>query len=230
MLEVIVENAVDAKLAEKYGANRLEVVSAISEGGLTPSYGVLKEIIGATSLPTMVMIRPHSHSFIYNESDVRAIQTDIEVVKKLGATGIVFGAVTEAGKIDTNLLEKVLEWKGDLRFTFHRAIEATNDLEEAYRTLKTYGKKIDQVLTSGGTKSAVDSIPLLKNWIADSEKNPDSLQILVGSGVTDQNIHELHEALSNQAYHVGSGARMAGSFASPLDPERIARIQKVIQS
>lgn len=230
MLEVIVENAEDAKLAEIYGANRLEVVSAISEGGLTPSYGVLKEIIGATSLQTMVMIRPHSHSFVYSESDQRAIQTDIEVVKELGASGIVFGAVTASGEIDTALLEKVLEWKGNLRFTFHRAIEATNDIEKAYNILKTYGKKIDQVLTSGGTKSAMDSIPLLQKWITESRENPDALSILVGSGVTDQNIYELHLALSNDAYHVGGGARISGSFANSLDPERIERIQAIINN
>lgn len=34
MLEVIVQNGKDAELASKYGADRLEVVSAISEGGL----------------------------------------------------------------------------------------------------------------------------------------------------------------------------------------------------
>lgn len=43
MLEVIVQNPRDAYLAEKYGANRMEVVSAISEGGLLQVMVLLKK-------------------------------------------------------------------------------------------------------------------------------------------------------------------------------------------
>lgn len=159
MLEVIVQNPRDAYLAEKYGANRMEVVSAISEGGLTPSYGAIKEIVRASKLPAMMMIRPHSFSFVYDEAAKIVMERDIELAKEVGVQGIVYGGITAGGDIDQALLEKVIEWKGDLDLTFHRALEATKDIEASYQVLRTYGKDIKQLLTSGGTASALDSLP-----------------------------------------------------------------------
>ncbi|EUJ55183.1 copper homeostasis protein CutC [Listeria fleischmannii] len=225
MLEVIVQNAEDAKRAEAYGADRMEVVSAISEGGLTPSYGAISEIVKSSKLEAMMMIRPHSFSFVYQEADIRAMKRDIEVAKEVGAAGIVFGALTKEGKIDTALLEQVIKWKGPLKLTFHRALEDASDIEEAYQVLRSYGQDIDQILTSGGTDSALDSLPRLKRWIEDSRKMPDSFQILVGSGVTSANIAEFQEALHHTDYHVGSGARAEGHFASPLDSQKLATLK-----
>lgn len=109
MLEVIVQNPRDAYLAEKYGANRMEVVSAISEGGLTPSYGAIKEIVHASKLPAMMMIRPHSFSFVYDEAARIVMERDIELAKEVGVQGIVYGGITAGGDIDQALLEKVIE-------------------------------------------------------------------------------------------------------------------------
>lgn len=178
----------------------------------------------------MMMIRPHSYSFVYSASDQQAMRRDIELAGELGVAGIVFGALTAEGEIDTTLLEQVIDWKGELKLTFHRAIESAKDIEAAYKTLRIYGEKIDQVLTSGGTASAANSIPRLKSWISDSLANPDSFEILVGSGVTDHNIAELHAALHNSQYHVGSGARRESRFDEQLDAERIKRIKHVIEA
>lgn len=228
MLEVIVQNALDAKRAEQFGADRMEVVSAISEGGLTPSYGAISEIVTNSKLPAMMMIRPHSFSFTYDEADIRAMRRDIEVAKEVGAKGIVFGALTKEGKIDTTLLEQVISWKGDLKLTFHRALEEASDIEEAYEVLRGYGEEIDQILTSGGTNSALDSLPRLKRWIEDSKHNPGSFRILVGSGVSSDNITKFQHALKHTDYHVGSGARENGTFMNSLDKEKIAKLKQAI--
>ncbi|WP_163652424.1 copper homeostasis protein CutC [Listeria sp. PSOL-1] len=223
MLEVIVQNAEDAKRAEQYGVDRLEIVQAIGEGGLTPSYGTIKNIIKSVSTKTMIMIRPHSYSFTYSPSDQKTMLTDIEIVKELGATGIVFGALTKEGDIDQALLEKVIDKKGSLALTFHRALESTRDIEESYQLLrKNYGTEITQLLTSGGTEKAIDSLPRLKRWIKDSEANQDSFKILVGSGVSTKNVQELHSELANEWYHVGSGARIANDFSQTIDKTKIA--------
>ncbi|MBF2554374.1 copper homeostasis protein CutC [Listeria marthii] len=228
MLEVIVQNPRDAYLAEKYGANRMEVVSAISEGGLTPSYGAIKEIVGASNLPAMMMIRPHSFSFIYDEPARIVMERDIELAKEAGVKGIVYGGITADGDIDQALLEKVIEWKGDLDLTFHRALEATKDIEASYQVLRTYGKDINQLLTSGGTASALDSLPRLKRWIEDSQKKPDSFQILVGSGVKPENIATFQTTLNHTDYHVGSAAREASDFSKDILKEKIATLQQQI--
>ncbi|EPD6605849.1 copper homeostasis protein CutC [Listeria monocytogenes] len=228
MLEVIVQNPRDAYLAEKYGANRMEVVSAISEGGLTPSYGAIKEIVRASKLPAMMMIRPHSFSFVYDEAAKIVMERDIELAKEVGVQGIVYGGITENGAIDQALLEKVIEWKGDLDLTFHRALEATKDIEASYQVLRTYGKDINQLLTSGGTANALDSLPRLKCWIQDSEAQPDSFQVLVGSGVKPENIATFQATLNHSDYHVGSAAREANDFSKDILKEKIDILQQQI--
>ncbi|EAE4733599.1 copper homeostasis protein CutC [Listeria monocytogenes] len=228
MLEVIVQNPRDAYLAEKYGANRMEVVSAISEGGLTPSYGAIKEIVRASKLPAMMMIRPHSFSFVYDEAAKIVMERDIELAKEVGVQGIVYGGITENGAIDQALLEKVIEWKGDLNLTFHRALEATKDIEASYQVLRTYGKDINQLLTSGGTANALDSLPRLKRLIQDSEAQPDSFQVLVGSGVKPENIATFQATLNHSDYHVGSAAREANDFSKDILKEKIDILQQQI--
>lgn len=228
MLEVIVQNPRDAYLAEKYHASRMEVVSAISEGGLTPSYGTIKEIVRASKLPAMMMIRPHSFSFIYDEAARTVMERDIELAKEIGVQGIVYGGITEEGNIDQALLEKVIGWKGDLDLTFHRALEGTKDIEASYQVLRTYGKDINQLLTSGGTNSALDSLPRLKRWIQDSEENPDSFQILVGSGVKPENITTFQAALNHTDYHVGSAAREANDFSKDILKENMDTLKQYI--
>ncbi|MBC1368817.1 copper homeostasis protein CutC [Listeria welshimeri] len=228
MLEVIVQNPRDAYLAEQYGANRMEVVSAISEGGLTPSFGAIKEIVRVSNLPAMMMIRPHSFSFVYDESARIVMERDIAFAKEVGVQGIVYGGITEDGNIDRALLEKVIDWKGDLDLTFHRALEATKDIEASYKVLREYGKDIDQLLTSGGTRSALDSLPRLKRWIQDSKENPDSFQILVGSGVKPENIATFQATLNHTDYHVGSAAREASDFSKDILKEKIDTLKQHI--
>lgn len=228
MLEVIVQNPRDAYLAEQYGANRMEVVSAISEGGLTPSFGAIKEIVRVSNLPAMMMIRPHSFSFVYDESARIVMERDIAFAKEVGVQGIVYGGITEDGNIDRALLEKVIDWKGDLDLTFHRALEATKDIEASYKVLREYGKDINQLLTSGGTRSALDSLPRLKRWIQDSKENPDSFQILVGSGVKPENIATFQATLNHTDYHVGSAAREASDFSKDILKEKINTLKQHI--
>ncbi|MBC1360677.1 copper homeostasis protein CutC [Listeria welshimeri] len=228
MLEVIVQNPRDAYLAEQYGANRMEVVSAISEGGLTPSFGAIKEIVRVSNLPAMMMIRPHSFSFVYDESARIVMERDIAFAKEVGVQGIVYGGITEDGNIDRALLEKVIDWKGDLDLTFHRALEVTKDIEASYKVLREYGKDINQLLTSGGTRSALDSLPRLKRWIQDSKENPDSFQILVGSGVKPENIATFQATLNHTDYHVGSAAREASDFSKDILKEKIDTLKQHI--
>ncbi|MBA3927162.1 copper homeostasis protein CutC [Listeria rustica] len=229
VLEVIVENIREASQAEHFGVDRLEVVSAISEGGLTPSYGVVKQITENIRVPAMIMIRPHSHSFCYDDYDIAIMQEDIMMASELGAAGIVFGALTKSGEIDRDLLENVIDWKGDLDLTFHRAIEDARDIDQAYAVLREYGNNITQVLTSGGGVKATDTIDRLQKWVADSQADMTSFEILVGSGVTADNIGLLHEKLHNTQYHVGGGARLDGDFSKGLDAAKIKALQEAIK-
>lgn len=91
LLEVIATTIGDARAAARAGADRIELVTAISEGGLTPSVGVIEAVVAAVPIPVNVIVRPHSRSFSYDASELAAIARDVRAAVAAGANGIVFG-------------------------------------------------------------------------------------------------------------------------------------------
>lgn len=63
LLEVIGTTREEVVTAARNGADRIELITAITEGGLTPSLGLVQEAVEAVDIPVNVMIRPHSRSF-----------------------------------------------------------------------------------------------------------------------------------------------------------------------
>ncbi|PQD93782.1 copper homeostasis protein CutC [Pradoshia eiseniae] len=219
ILECIVENEKDAIQAERLGINRLELVSAMSEGGLTPSCGTVKRVMEAVKTPVQVMLRPHSYSFEYDELDWMSLREDLQAFSDLGIQGIVFGC-SRNGKVDQALLEKVIKEVPDFDITFHRAFDELDDQVNGYRVLCQYSQHIRRILTSGGEKTAYKGRERLKqlNDMADEYSGP---QILVGSGLNTENIKDLHSFLHAKEYHFGSGVRKDGSFANGFDNGKV---------
>ncbi len=226
-MEVIVLNERDAKMAEAYGADRLELVSAIGEGGLTPSYGVIKRIVNCVNIPVMVMIRPHSHSFVYQKEEWEAIREDIKIVRELGAAGIVFGALTEEGSVDFSILEMAVKEAGSMSITFHRAIDESQPLE-IYKSLCNSLLKINQVLTSGGKPNVMEGLNTLRNLVEDSVNGPEKPVIMPGSGLDINNIEFIHETLQAPYYHFGSGVRTNGDFRHSINGNILQKIKEIV--
>ncbi|THE13296.1 copper homeostasis protein CutC [Bacillus timonensis] len=227
LIEIIVQHAEDAKVAEEHGANRLELVTAMTEGGLTPSYGIIKDVVQAVSIPVHVMVRPHGYSFTYSEDDKRIILEDIKVCKELGATGIVFGSLTENGEIDEAFLQKVINAADGMKITFHRAIDEAKDIIEAYKTLQKYSDSIQTVLTSGGAPKALEGVENLKAMLALSHEKPSPV-IMPGSGLSHNNIVEIHQELEATEYHFGSAVRVNGKFSEPINGNTIKTIRELL--
>ena len=122
LLEIIATCVDDAITAEQNGADRLELITAITEGGLTPGIGLVEEVVKAVRIPVHVMVRPHSRSFVYNASDIATMVAEVKAIRKAGAAGVVLGMLTPEGKIDEAALAQMLEWTGDMQVTFHRAL------------------------------------------------------------------------------------------------------------
>ncbi|MEI5906337.1 copper homeostasis protein CutC [Bacillus spongiae] len=225
ILEVIATTLSDAIQAEEVGADRIELVTGIAEGGLTPSYALIESVCTATTIPVNVMIRPHSTSFCYDSYDMRTIIKDIQICKQLGANGIVFGALTAEGKIDEISLQQVLEEAGQLDVTFHRAFDTAADQEEALEILMKY-KQISRVLTSGGKQAAPDATIELQALV---EKSRDShIEILAGSGLTLINTDSFLSKVNVKELHFGSGVRKHSSFTNPIDQKKVKSIKKIM--
>lgn len=227
LVEIIVLNDEDARTAEAHGADRLELVSAISEGGLTPSLGIIKTVVESVRIPVMVMVRSHSYSFTYRKEEWAAMREDIRIARELGAAGIVFGAITEMGTLDSELLGMVLEEAKGLSVTFHRAIDEGNTLE-IYRSLCGGHFGVDRVLTSGGKPTAVEGVDSIKSMMKIGVNSPQGPIIMPGSGLTGENIGEFHRELQALEYHFGSAVRFDGSFSRPINGKVIEKIKHVV--
>ena len=199
MLEIIASTVEEAVAAEQAGADRIELVSALSEGGLTPSYGLIRQVVSTVEIPVHVLVRPHSKSFVYSKSDEEAIITDIDLIRELGAAGIVVGSLTADGRVDEGFLGRIIKHKGELSLTFHRAIDSSRDILEAAEVLADF-PEVDRILTSGGQATALEGKETIARLIED---HPD-LIILPGSGITLENAEALLEATKASELHVGS--------------------------
>lgn len=216
MIEVIVQNKDEAIAAEKLGLDRLELVSAMKEDGLTPSYGTMKEVIKSVSIPTQVMIRPHNYGYNYSENEVIAIQEDIRALLDLGCNTIVFGALTEEGEINQSVLEEIISVSSDLDITFHRAFDETSSTMKAYKTLTQYKKNVKRILTSGGANTCEDGMKELKDliYLSHQIKGP---TVMPGTGLTKNNIKMIHTELRAEEYHFGKYVREDNVYRNPFD-------------
>ncbi|KIO69013.1 hypothetical protein B4064_1451 [Caldibacillus thermoamylovorans] len=219
-IEVITMNVRDTLQAEELGVDRVELVSAMKEGGLTPSYGTIKNVLAHAEIPVQIMVRPHSYSFVYDQNDWNTIKEDILVINSLGGNRIVFGCITPTGAIDESLLLKVIELVPDLDITFHRAFDSVSSQIEAYKILSKYKKNVKRVLTSGGRPTAFEGSNMLKKLVTLSQEI-NGPEILVGAGVTPDNIADLDAQIHANEYHIGSGVRVNGDFSQPIDKNKI---------
>src|ERR1700744_4011349 len=100
VLELCVDSVASALTAEVGGAHRIELCAALSEGGLTPSLGLLRSVRSKLNIPVHVMIRPRTGNFIYSEDDFAIMQEDIALAAQSRANGVVFGLLTSNGEVD----------------------------------------------------------------------------------------------------------------------------------
>ncbi|MDQ0246734.1 copper homeostasis protein [Bacillus fengqiuensis] len=224
IVEVIATSVMDAIKAEKGGADRLELVSAISEGGLTPSYGLMKEVIKAVQIPVYVMIRPHSSSFIYTEADVKTMVEDIHMAKQLGASGIVTGALDERGEIDEEFLHIVTKQAEGLGITFHRAFDEVTDQLEALAILKTF-PQIHRVLTSGGQGEAIGALDRYCTLVKQTEAS--HLAIMAGAGLNAGILETFLKETQVNEIHFGRGVRESNDYRFPIDEHKIQEIKQI---
>lgn len=202
MLEVIATCLEDVKRIERAGGKRIELISSYTEGGLTPSYAFIKS--GRSS--TYTNSRYDSSAcevFTYTEEEIEMMKEDIVVAQNLGVAGVVLGVLNERNEVDEEKLANLLSVVDGINVTYHRAIDDTENPVEAMRTLKKF-HKVTHVLTSGGQGNIVDNIPVL----TDMQKVSDGqIQLVVGAGVTKENIKQLLNETGISQAHVGTAVR-----------------------
>ena len=207
IVEVCVTSVDSAIVAEKAGADRVELCSELGVGGITPSVGLFEQVRASIALPVHVLIRPRSGDFTYTDTEFEVIRADIGHFKALGADGIVCGALTTDYLLDIPRTERLLTWSEGLSFTFHRAFDWVKDPISAFQVLQDMG--VGCLLTSGKSTSADEGLPLLK---ALNEKES-TTTIMPGAGIHLDNAIKFKEA-GFKALHL-SGTRMYENLTQP---------------
>ncbi|WGG44895.1 copper homeostasis protein CutC [Rossellomorea sp. DA94] len=228
ILEVIVLNEEEARVAEASGADRLELVSAIHEGGLTPDFHVIEKVLRAVSIPVQIMIRLHSKSFSYQSDELHTMAEQVRTIVEMGGRGIVFGALSNDGKLDSHALNEIVQNAKGQSITFHRAIDVSGDPVALCKRIFHSGINVDRILTSGGRSEVSKGLDMIGE-MREIEKMGGPI-IMPGSGLNVKNIREIHSKLNAREYHVGSGARHRGSFEFGIDSEKVMEIKRAIMS
>lgn len=188
LLEICANSYQSAKNAQIAGAQRIELCSELSIGGITPSYGFIKQVISDLDVETFVLIRPRSGNFCYSEEEFEIIKKDIQICKALGCHGIVTGVLKPDNTIDINRTRDLIELSKPLAFTFHRAFDMVPNPKVALDQLIELGA--DRILTSGQHSKAIDGLETL---IELRQHAQNRIIILVGSGINSENAKTFKE-------------------------------------
>ena len=196
-IEVCVDNIKDAMRAVDQGANRIEYCSKLNEEGLTPNVEDVKYLLKNINIPIRIMIRPHSKSFNYSETDISVMLSDISTFKKIDIDGIVIGCLNNDDEIDLKKVNLLTEKARPLKVIFHKAIDMTSDPLKSLKNL-IKNSNVDGVLTSGGFKKAEDGVKLLKKML---DICPINFELIIAGKITPENINKINQKLSAKFYH-----------------------------
>jgi len=196
LIEVCCGSVDDAVEAEKGGADRVELNSAIFLGGLTPSLGSIIEAKKRLNVPVMVMVRPRAGGFCYTQTEMEVMLRDAKLAVEHGADGLVFGILTSDGSVDVERCKRIIELARGRQTVFHRAFDVTPDPFKALEQLIYLG--FTRVLTSGQEKTAPEGIELIRKLIIHAEGR---IEILPGSGLRPHNIRAFVEQTKATQVH-----------------------------
>jgi copper homeostasis protein len=230
-------------MAQKGGAQRVELCDNIYEGGTTPSYGAIKIAREKLNIELNIIIRPRGGDFCYSDLEFEIMQKDIGFAKENGVDGIVIGLLNPNGSIDIKRTKQLVELAKPMSVTFHRAFDVSNNPFQALNDIIECG--CDRILTSGHENKAYNGIDLLKQLIQESKKR---IIIMPGSGINETNIQEIYEATGAKEFHaslrkdavstmiyrkeninMGSIPHLNEFSISITDPERVEKIIQILK-
>lgn len=209
MILEICTGSIESVLAAKAGgAQRVELCSALAEGGVTPSVGLMREARQVEGIKMNVLIRPRGGDFLYSEEEIRIMEADIRAAREVGADGVVIGALTKEGNVDMPACRRLVAAAGEMSVTFHRAFDMVRDMDKALEDVIALG--CDRILTSGLMPTAEEGIANLAKLV---EKANGRISIMPGSGVSPANAAKI--VLATGAGEIHASAR--SSRASQME-------------
>ncbi|MBP1853001.1 copper homeostasis protein CutC [Rhizobium halophytocola] len=233
-LEVCVETEAGLRAAINSGADRIELCSALSVGGLTPSAGFMR-LAAEASVPVHALIRPRAGSFVHDAAERDIITADIREAKAAGLAGVVIGALTCDNRLDLPALRQLVDAADGLSLTLSRAFDLVEDPLVALEEAISLG--FSRILTSGCAPSAPHGLETLRRLAARADGR---IGLLPGGGVRAENapallaingICELHASCGNSRPADDRLSALGFSDARDVftDTEKVRALKRAMQ-
>jgi copper homeostasis protein len=191
------------------GADRIELCSALSEEGLTPSHALIRAAIEHSGLPVYVLLRPRGGNFHYTPEEFSLMRDDLLHARALGASGFALGVLHADATVDIDRTRELVELASPLEVTFHRAFDVTPSLDQALENVITTGCR--RILTSGGERDVVAGGANLARLVTLAAGR---IEVAAGGGLRIQNAASVVRATKAHHFH-GSVRRISNNSAAP---------------
>ena len=195
-IEIATNDFITAKSAVEGGADRIELCAALSEGGITPSYGTIVQCRKAFDVQIFPIIRNRGGDFLYTDDEFEIMLHDVKLCREIGCDGVVVGFLQADGSIDVKRTAKLVAAAYPLEATFHRAFDRCKDPFEALEQLIETG--CQRILTSGQQPTAPQGAELIAQLVKAADER---IIIMPGSGVRKENIKELQRQTGAVEFH-----------------------------
>jgi copper homeostasis protein len=186
LFELCAENVEAAQAAEAGGADRIELCSQLSIGGVTPDADLIAAAVQALSIPVHILIRPRGGDFVFSASEFAQMRHQIEQAQRVGAAGVAIGMLLPNGRVDVERSRELVRLARPMNVTFHRAFDETADLSQALEDVIQTGA--DCLLTSGGAPDVLAGAESIARLRIQARER---LDIMAGGGLKLANLAEV---------------------------------------
>jgi copper homeostasis protein len=196
VFELCAESVEACLAAHAGGAHRIELCTALSEGGLTPSHGLIREAVQKSGLPVHVLLRPRGGDFLYTSTELEVMREDLAYARSLGVSGIVLGLLRADGTVDIEQTRELVGLAGPLEVTFNRAFDHAVSHAQALEDVIATGCK--RVLSSGGERDVVRGAESLGRLV---KLAAGRIDVAVGGGLRISNAAAVARATGAPHFH-----------------------------
>lgn len=228
LVEACVDSVESALAAQAGRAGRVELCANLVEGGTTPSAGTIALARERLDVPLFVIVRPRGGDFLYAAEEREVMRRDVELARRMGADGVVVGALTPDGRVDEPVTRMLVDAARPMQVTFHRAFDLARDPHEALDALLALG--VDRVLTSGAAPTALEGAGTLAALVRQAGGR---LVVLAGGGITEENVSRVVALSGVREVHVRGAVRVESrmrhrrpgiAFGKPYTPDEYSRV------
>jgi copper homeostasis protein len=214
-VEVVVTTPNELKIAQQSGVSRVELASALSEGALTPSVGLMKNAIKIAKVPIHVMIRPRPGDFCYRPDEIRVMIEDVREASRLGSDGIIFGVLTGNNHANWEAIDRIVKAAGAMSITFHRAFDELIDRDCFLKKIIERYPQLNRMMT-GDYKNEH-----MKELIRKFGKR---LSIVPSFDVRVDNVGEIVSDTGCLDVHTGIGVRTPENALGQIDRDKVRKL------